>query len=263
MNRGVGEGRINGENVERTRIDDGLKTAILGFLIGIGPVGIYWVMFGSIGSPFQPWRVAFIVLSVSTLVPIVNYVFNRRSRRLVWAGIATCIGMFGPMWLMFGSWCFFYFAYAPLPAWLRYLGFATCILIVAWWVLISWWNYQRANIRSKLTEKLYIETADRIVYPAGASDAKTAEMEGPGRSLVIPMWVVTILGPVGGGFAISSIHMNSGNGSLHVPLIFLSIFALPATCWLFGKLLVRIFFFHVYLACKLERQIGKKVILGP
>ncbi|WP_157379657.1 hypothetical protein [Burkholderia ubonensis] len=263
MNQDVREGRLNGESVERTRIDDSLKMSMLGFMIGIGPVGIYWVMFGDVGSPFQSWRIAFSILVISSLVLFANYAFNRQSRRLVWAGIATCIGMFGPMWLMFGSWCFFYFGFAPLPTWLRYLGFSTCLLIVAWWVLLSWWGYQRATARFNLTEKFYIEMADRIVYPAGASDAEAAELEGPGRSWVIPMWVISILGPVGGGFAIWSIHIGDSNGSLHVPLILLSMFALPATCWLFGKLLVRTFFFHVYLARRLERQTGKKVILGP
>ncbi|MBZ5795147.1 hypothetical protein K8353_34005 [Burkholderia contaminans] len=262
MSQEVREGRSMMGSVERTRIDDNLKAAVLGFAVGIVPVGIYWIMFGSVGSPFQPWRVAFSILLVSSLMLLANYSFNRRSKRLVWSGIATCIGMFGPMWLMFGSWCFFYFGFAPLPTWLRYLGFSTCLLTVGWWALLSWWGYQRATTRFNLTEKFYIERSDRIVYPVGASDAEAAELEGPGRSWIVPMWVVTILGPVGGGFAISSIHMGGDNGSLHVPLIFLSVFSLPASCWLFGKLLVRTFFFHVYIARKLERQTGKKVILG-
>ncbi|MCA8258309.1 hypothetical protein LGM89_34035 [Burkholderia sp. AU31624] len=249
--------------MERTRIDDNLKTAMLGLVIGIGPVGIYWIMFGDSGSPFQPWKIALTVLVISSLVLIANYIFNRQSKRLVWAGVATCIGMFGPMWLMFGSWCFFYFGFAPLPTWLRYLGFSTCTLIVAWWVVLSWWSYRRATVRFDLTKKLYMVRGDRIIYPAGASDAEVSELEGPGRSWIMPMWVVSILGPIGGGFAISTIHMGTGNSTLHVPLIFLSVFALPATCWLFAKMIARIFFFHVYLAWKLERQTGKKVILAP
>jgi hypothetical protein len=247
----------------RTRIDDHLLVAGLGALVGLVPVGVYWITFNDSDFSGLPWKIALAILIASSTIGCVHYLLNRHARRLFWEGIVASIVVVSLLWLPFGSWCFFYFAFAPMPSWIRHVGLTFCITVTAWWIWLSWRNYWSATIQLDLVKRLYLERGDRIIYPGEASDAITSDLEGPGHSIVIPTWVVTTLGPLGGAYAIWSGHAGNASGGPHVLLIMFSVIALPATCWLSGKLLVRTIYFHVYLPFQLERKTGKKVILGP
>jgi hypothetical protein len=101
----------------------------------------------------------------------VHYLLNRLPKRLFWEGIVASIAIVSLLWLPFGSWCFFYFGFAPLPSLVRELGLTFCFTVTAWWIWLSWRNYQQATIRLDLVNRLYVEKSDCIIYPSGASDA--------------------------------------------------------------------------------------------
>lgn len=245
---------------DRTRIDDHPLAAKIGLVIGVIPIIIYWHAFNGFWSSSLPWIIALVLEIGCPLFLYVHYLLNRRSRRLIWEGVTVCVG-FVPTWMLLGSYWLFYFCFAPMSVAIRSIALLMCLAVTATWAWLSWAAFARENERLGLLERLFKDEGDRIVYP-DESDSVIGKLDGPGKSIAVPYWLVSVLGPILIGYSMLSARLFEGNGGPHGMFIILSAIGLPVTCWLLTKFFVRFAYFHIYLAIKLERKTGKKVILG-
>ncbi|AOJ36813.1 hypothetical protein WJ23_02340 [Burkholderia lata] len=245
---------------DRTRIDDHPLAAKIGLVIGIIPIIIYWHAFNGFWSSRLPWVIALVLEIGCPLFLYVHYFLNRRSRRLIWEGVAVCVG-FIPTWMLLGSYWLFYFCFAPMSVAIRAIALLMCLLVVATWAWLSWAAFARENARLGLLQKLFKDEGDCVVYP-DESDSVIGKLDGPGKSIAVPYWLVSMVGPILIGYSMLSARLFEGNGGPHGMFIILSAIGLPITCWLLTKFFVRFAYFHIYLAIKLERKTGKKVVLG-
>jgi hypothetical protein len=245
---------------DRTRIDDHPLAAKIGLVIGLVPIVIYWHAFSGFWSSVLPWVIALVLEIGCPLFLYVHYFLNRRSRRLIWEGVAVCVG-FIPTWMLLGSYWLFYFCFAPMSVAIRAIALLMCLAVAATWAWLSWAAFARENDRLGLLERLFKDEGDRIVYP-DESDSVIGKLDGPGKSIAVPYWLVSVVGPILIGYSMLSTRQFEGSGGPHGMFIILSAIGLPVTCWLLTKFFVRFSYFHIYLAIKLERKTGKKVILG-
>jgi hypothetical protein len=247
---------------DKTRIDGHFQGALLVALLGCFPIALYWIGFKAFGASQLPWKIASAVVASGVLTSCVSYLLNRRPRRLFWEGLAASVVSL-TFWLMLGSCWVFYFGFAPMPFWIRIIALLFFVALTGFWIRRSWGNYQRATADQDLISKLYIKGPDRIVYPGAESDATVACIPSPWKGLPIPYWAVAILAPLVIAYAFVSQRIFEKSGGPHGVFIILSVLSLPMSNGILDQFLMRTVFFHVYLALKLERKTGKKVILGP
>jgi hypothetical protein len=247
---------------DRTRIDAHVMGAALLVIPGLLPVGIYWFAFNQFGTSQLPWKIAFTVVISCVLASCASYVLNRRSRRLFWEGATASVSVL-VIWMVLGSYWLFYFGFAPMPSWVRVTALTFSAGLTCMWILWSWRNYQRVTVDQDLVSKLYIEESGQIVYPGAESDMAVACIASPWKGLNIPYRAFSIVAPLVIAYAFVSQRVFEKSGGPHSAFIILSILSLPLSNGILGQFLVRTVFFHVYLALKLEKKTGKKVILGP
>ncbi|AIO33442.1 putative membrane protein [Burkholderia cenocepacia] len=246
--------------IEKTRIDGHLLGAGIGIVIGAIPVVIYWFSFSAFGSSTLPWKISFAVEVLCPIFVCVSYFFNKKARRLVWAGVAVCVG-FLPTWLLMGSYWVFYFGFAPISFEIRVVALIVCSTVVIGWTWLAWRTYARETRRLGLVGKIFEIKPGYIDY-ADESDAVIGAVEGPGSSIAIPYWLVSAVAPLLVGYAMFSGRMFDKGSGPHGVFIIFSAFSLPITCWIISKIFVRFAYFHIYLPFRLERETGKKVLFG-
>jgi hypothetical protein len=249
-------------NSELTSIDGHLKAAWLSVVTGSLPVFAYWIFFTAMSSSQIPWKIALAVGLAVPAILLASYFFNRRKRRLYCEGIAACAGVVS-LWMMFGSYGYFYFGFAPMPVWIRFIGLGLYLGATLVWIALSWLSYRRETFTQDLENRLYVTYSDCITYLGRKADLEVARLRGPGPGMYVPYWVASTLGPICIGYALVSGRLLGQAAGMHSVLMILSVLCFPLSCGLLGQALVRTVFFHIYLPLKLERKTGKKVILGP
>lgn len=245
---------------QKTRIDGHPLLAKQCAILGIVPAGAYWFAFTAFGSSSLPWQIACAIEILCPIFVYTHYLLNRRPRRLFWEGITVCVSCL-PAWMLAGSYWFFYLSFAPVPPGIRLAALPICLAVTGWWIWLPWRNYQRATQRLGLVEQMQIIEPDLIVYP-DALDRDVSMLEGSGLRMSVPYWLVSTLGPIFIAYAMLSGRVFDTTRGPHGVFIIMSILSLPMSCWLVGHIFVRTAYFHIYLPLKLERETGKRVILG-
>lgn len=246
----------------KTRIDGHPVVARLCVVMGLLPLGVYWVAFNAFGSSNLPWQIA---LGLEVFCPsfvYVHYLMNHRARRLFWEGIAASIGLL-PFWMAIGSYWLFYLGFAPIPRSARLGALSTCLGITLIAIVVTWGNYRRATERLGVVQRMLVVEPDTIVYP-DTLDAGISMFERSWDWLPVPpIWGISLIGSIGTAYAMLSGRVFETTGGPHILFIMLSIISLPLSCLFIGHFFVRLAYFHIYLPLKLERETGKKVTLGP
>jgi uncharacterized membrane-anchored protein YitT (DUF2179 family) len=260
--RQIDEQQNEGSQPIRTRIDDHPLAAGLNLPLGGLGTFLYYAGFSDFRTSTLPWKISGILTVMATGVVLLHYLLNRHSRRLLWEGFVALFALV-PSWLVLGSCWLFYFLFAPMPTWVRFVVLVPCLLGTAYWLYVVWKDYARDFEKLGLRERLYKFEATRIVYPGGASDMVVAMLKQRNPFTRIHFWIVTSFGPILMGIAMSSIeHFQSSSGP-HAVFLILSFLSFPMSLWILAYLGVRTVFFHVFYPLKLERETGKKVILDP
>jgi hypothetical protein len=245
----------------RTRIDDHALLAKLCAMIGIVPVALYRFAFNSFGSSKLPWQIALAFEVICPTVVYTHYLLNRRSRRLFWEGIAA-FAAFIPTWMLLGSHWLFYFGFAPMPSTTRLIALLFGFGMTAITVVVTLGNYRRAADRLGLVQRMTVVEPEFIVYP-DKLDAGISMFERSWDWLPIPpVWLISLIGSIGTAFAMLTGRVFEKTGGPHILFIMLSVVGFPFSCLIIGHFFVRLAYFHIYLPLKLERETGKKVILG-
>lgn len=243
----------------KSRLDGFLSGANLNLWLGLLPVGVYWFACSDFGVSRLPWKISVAIYFLSPAALYTHHLLNRQTKRLIWVGVASSIGLL-PLLTIFGSYWLFYFGFAPIPVQLRVVALAFGFTVIIIWSLRIWRAFSRNVTKRALDKRLYEQQDTQILYSA-ASDEVTTKLEDlPGDLIVVPMRLVSALGPVIVGFSFYSNHASYGHGGPHYTFIVLSIFSIPATCWFLKHFFIRIAYFHIYLPAKLERSTGKPVI---
>ena len=246
---------------EGTRIDLHAKFAIGGLLMGSLPTTFYYLGFEEFGASELVWKLCFVLQVLASIVLFAHYLVNRNARRLWPAGFAA-LCMVVPIWLFMGSCWIFYFTFAPMPYWIRAVALVPCCVAAVRFPLLVWKDYAREITTSSLVESAYRERGSVLVYGT-ASEAIIERLKQRSPFSRLHLLAVTIFGPFSMAFALTAPHgIHIGNGP-HAVFLVASFFSFPVSQWLLGYLSVRIAFFQIYLPLKLERETGKKVILGP
>ncbi len=249
-------------DTNRTPIDDQPFAATLGIVLGLVPTGIYYAAFSDFGTTMLPWKIC---AAITVLVPIctfVHYAFNRRKRRMWWAGCASLLGVI-PIWLLLGSWWLFYFAFAPMPVWVRTAALALCGLGTMYWLTLVWRDYVRITESQQLEQQLFKHEPSHIVFSIASGSRILPFLNQRNPFTKLHVWAGTTLAPIFVGILLTSSHVLQGFKGPHVVFLTESFFAFPLSQYVLAYLGLRIAFFDVYLPLKLERETGKKVILGP
>lgn len=247
--------------LERTRIDDHLQAAALTLPLGGLVTLVYFAGFSRFGASELPWKITASATFLAITVLVCHYFLNRRARRLIWEGVAAMFALV-PTWLLMGSCWLFYFIFAPMPHWLKWITLVPCALGTVYWLRIVWKDYARDVDRLHLVQRLYRFDEQRILYPGADSDMIVATLRQRNPFIWLPVWAIS-LAPLIGALAMSSIeHFESPSGP-HMVFLVLSFFSFPMSLWMLAYFGLRTVYFHVYLPFKLEAQTKKKVILAP
>ncbi|WP_232490472.1 hypothetical protein [Burkholderia ubonensis] len=248
-------------NATKTRIDGHPLVAKLSLFTGLLPLGVYWVAFNAFGSSNVPWQIALALEFFCPTLIYVHYLMNRRARRLYWEGIAA-ITAFVPIWMAVCSYWLFYLGFAPLPFEARLIALSFCLGITAITILITWRNYARQTERLGLVLRMPVIEPDTIVYPDTLDNGVPMLERSWNWLSVPPVWLVSLIGSAGTAYAMLTGRVYETTGGPHILFIMLSIVSFPLSCLIVGRFFVRLAYFHIYLPLKLERETGKKVILG-
>ncbi|WP_407971118.1 hypothetical protein ACJ51O_02310 [Burkholderia pyrrocinia] len=258
---GAGLRNVVSDEKARTRIDDHAKLAMICGVLGLVPLALYWIAFNAFQSSAMPWKIA---LAIEVLCPItvyVHYLLNRRARRLYWEGVAALFAML-PIWMIMGSHWLFYLGFAPMPGGVRAMALSLCISATVITIMVTWQNYRRATERLGLVQRMPVIEPDTIVYP-DALDRGVSMFERSWSWLPVPpIWLVSLIGSAGAAYAMLTGRVFETTSGPHVLFIMLSVVGFPLSCLIIGHFFVRLAYFHIYLPLKLERETGKKVILG-
>jgi hypothetical protein len=253
-----------GAEIFRTKINDHPLAAGLAFLICLLPTGVYYEAFGEgeFNSSDFPWIIAFSFQIFIPISLIFHYVINRNKRRLWWEGIVASFSLFA-MWMLFGSWSFFYFGFAPMPMWERTTGLLGCFGATGWWLVRVWGDYKKNDIKHRLKETLFIEQENRFIYKGCAADKILSCL--PQRNLFtsLHIWLVSFFGPLLGGVLLIFLKTIPQSSGPHALFLIVSFLSFPLSQWILGYLGIRTIYFHIYLPLQIERETGKKVILFP
>jgi len=230
--------------------------------MGVLPLGVYWLAFSAFGASQIPWKIA---LGLEIFCPVfvyVQYLMNRRSRRLYWEGAAAFVSLL-PFWMAVGSHWFFYLGFAPLPATVRSIALSFGIVMTIVTIWMTWRNYERATARLNLIHRMNAVGPNLLVYPDGL-EAGVSMFERSWSWLPVPpASLVSAIGSVVVACALLSGRVFDQANGPHILFIMLSVIGFPISCLFIGHFLVRVAYFHIYLPIKIERETGKKVILGP
>jgi hypothetical protein len=246
----------------RTRIDDHAKLAMICGVLGLVPLALYWIAFKAFRSSSLPWKIALAVELICPIVVYTHYLLNRRTKRLYWEGVAALFGAL-PIWMVMGSHWLFYFGFAPIPTRIRAATLLFCIGVTVISMVVTWKNYRRATEQLGLMRQMIVVEPDTIVFP-DALDRGVSMFRRSWHWLPAPpIWLISLIGSVGTAFAMFAGRLYEISGGPHILFIMLSIIGFPFSCLIIGHFFVRLAYFHIYLPLKLERETGKRVILGP
>ncbi|WP_230947360.1 hypothetical protein [Burkholderia territorii] len=246
---------------DRTRIDDHAKLALICGVLGLVPLALYWIAFKAFRSSSLPWKIALAVELICPTVIYAHYLLNRRARRLYWEGVAALFGVV-PIWMIIGSHWLFYFGFAPMPAGIRAAALLFCIGVTVISVMVTWKNYRRATEQSGLLRRMLVVEPDKIVFP-DTLDRGVSMFQRSWRWMPTPpIWVISLVGSVGTAYAAFVGRLYEAPGGPHILFMMLSVIGFPFSCLIIGHFFVRLAYFHIYLPLKLERETGKRVILG-
>lgn len=247
--------------IAKTRIDGHALLAVIDLIIGLPPLALYWIAFNAFGSSRIPWQIALTLEFLCPAFVYAHYLLNRRARRLYWEGMAAMAALM-PMWMVIGSHWLFYLGFAPLPLGVRAIALSICLGMTVITIVTTWRHYHRQTERLGLVRWMVVVEPDTIVCP----DTLGAGVPMCARSWsalpVPPVWLVSLLGSVGMAVAMLTGRVFDTTGGPHVLFIMLSVVGFPLSCLFIGHFFVRLAYFHIYLPLKLERETGKKVILG-
>ncbi|WP_321814186.1 MULTISPECIES: hypothetical protein [unclassified Paraburkholderia] len=246
----------------KTRIDAHPLAANLGAFIGLLPLVGYWISFKAFKSSTLPWKIALASEFICPTIIYVQYILNRRARRLFCEGIAAIAGLV-PTWLAIGSYWLFYLGFAPMPFAPRVIALSICLAITLIVIIVVLQNYRRATTRLNLVQRMDIMEPDTIVYPDTLDAGIPMFERSLSRLPTPPLWLFSTVGSIGTAYAMVSGRVFETSGGPHILFIMLSVVSFPVSCAYIGHFFVRLGYFHIYLPLKLERDTGKKVILGP
>jgi hypothetical protein len=245
-----------------TRIDDEPVAAALSLIPGLLITGFYYFAFDAFGSTMLPSKICGAVTVLAPVLVLIHYVLNRRKRRFWLLGCASLMGM-SSAWLLMGSAWFFYFAFAPMSMWIRVVALSLGGILNTYWMILAWRDYAQANASQDLEGKLFKHEPSRIVYSSGNAIPYMLSLKQREPFTRLHVWAVTTGVPIFvGGLLTSSGFFHALKGP-HVVFLVLSFLTFPLSLYGGATLGMRTIFFEIYLPLKLERQTGKKVILGP
>ena len=245
----------------RTRIDDHAKLAMICGVLGLVPLALYWIAFKAFRSSNLPWKIALTVELICPTIVYAHYLLNRRAKRLYWEGIAALFGAL-PIWMVMGSHWLFYFGFAPMPANIRATALLFCIGITVALIVLTWKNYRRATEQLGLVGRMIVVEPDTIIFP-DTLDRGVSMFRRSWRWLPAPpIWLISLIGSAGTAYAMLAGRLYEASGGPHILFMMLSVIGFPFSCLIVGHFFVRLAYFHIYLPLKLERETGKRVILG-
>jgi hypothetical protein len=248
------------ENINRTRIDSHPKIAALMILISCIPTFLYYALFSDLTGSQIPWKISAFIQIIVPLTTISHYIFNKKSRRLLYEGQAALVIMIG-LWMVVGSWPFMYFGFAPMSRWASLTGLSIIFFSTVFWVKSVFEDYSKYDAEYNLRKKLFIEKDGNFIYGGVAADRIILFL--PQRNPLFEMsfiWFSAIgIAAIYFFLSKSSLEFERANGMF----VLFSLLSFPLSQWMLGYIGVRIAYFHIYLPLKIESETGKKVILGP
>lgn len=164
-------------------------------------------------------------------------------------------------WLMIALVWLFYVLYIPIPAVLKALVIVVCFILIGRHAFMVLSDFRRAAKKEAVVQTIYHDDGNNLILRhscGGYIDQLTSRNPLKGS----PLSVVGYLMPFAAAFGASANHIFGENVGPHVLCIVLSLLGFPMTLSIIGNFYVRSLFFRVYLPLRLERQTGKKVILG-
>ncbi|VWD50347.1 hypothetical protein [Burkholderia contaminans] len=235
------------------------KLAGLELVLGLLVSGGYYVLSQFNVMPGFLWGLVLIVQAIVSIVLLVHYVMNRKSRRLWVEGIASMLILVP--WLMIAFFWLFYILYIPIPAIAKALVVVVCFAIIVRHAFLVLSDFRRATKKQSVICTIYHDNGKNLILRhscGGYIDQLTSRNPLKGSVLSVLMY----LAPFAAAFGLNVNHVFGENVGPHVLCVVFSILTFPMTISIIGNFYVRQLFFRVYLPFKLERKTGKKVILG-
>lgn len=256
------ENALDGIESTRSRVSDHAKLAGCVLVIGSLPTILYAIAFSQFEGSELPWKISMAIQLASSSLIFVHYLTNRNSSRMWYEGCAATLAGVA-FWFALGSCSFVYFGFAPMPFIERVFALTFFLLGTIFWMSLVWVDYVKKDEEFRLRETLYIEEAERVIYWGAKADGIVARLPQRNPFTRAHFWLVSMFGPLLGGICIIVLKIVPQSSGPHAMFLVLSFLSFPLSQWILGYLVLRTVYFHIYLPLKIERETGKKVILGP
>lgn len=220
--------------------------------------GVSYVAYtGDLAVSSWPWKIGLCVTAFCFLLPFVVALAQRRTNRVWAAGLILTSGMFA-VYFFFGivAW-FFYFAFAPMPPALHWLGIAGGAALTLYWACASARAVQRTLARTSYLEQAYQENKDAFHYrPQAAMRLYERLSKEPSPFPRIYLYVTLAIAP----FSLVLARLLTSSFGANGVLFVLAALGMPVSLWFMG-VIVRLWLLMVRLPRRLEGERGKPVLI--
>lgn len=249
----------------KSDLDDGSpidlhgRLAVIGLALGMLVAGIYYV-FSQLGVVAAwVWKLVLVVQCFVSIVLSFHYSMNRQSRRLWVEGIVSMLALLP--WLMIAFVWLFYVLYVPMPVSLKASVVLACFVILGWHAIMVLSDFRSAAKKDAVVNTIYLDAGKNLILRHSCS-GYVDHLTSRTPLTATLMSIVAYLMPFAAAFGSSANRVLGESVGPHVLCIIMSLLGFPMSVSIIGNFYVRNLFFRVYLPLKLERQTGKKVILG-
>lgn len=245
---------------DETGIDLHAKLAWMTFLLGILISIFYYVIFNALGVVNLIWKWVIVTQFFTSIALYIHFLLNRKSRRLWVEGIVAPLALVP--YLIIGLIWLFYFLYAPMSQIIRIVVLIFCFGVLLLHSYLVFNDFRRATEKEAVIGTIYWDKGGEFIL----RDSVNAYIDHLTTRTPFKksfMMLAGYLPPFAAAFGLNINHVMNQEGAANVACIVLSALGFPLTVWIIGNACVRSFYFRVYWPLKIERETGKRVILGP
>lgn len=235
------------------------RIAVFQLILGSLVACSYFVL-SQIGvMPASLWKCVLAVHLVASIILVVHYLMNRRSRRLWVEGIVSML-ILSPFMAIALFWLF-YLMFNPMSVVFKASVIVACFAFIGWHAFMVLSDFRRATKIESVVQTIYHDNGENLILRhscGGYINNLTAR--NPLKAGLLS--AIAYLMPFAAAFGGNVNHVFGKSIGPHVLCIVFSLLGFPLALELIGNFYVRQLFFRVYLPLKLERRTGKRVILA-
>ena len=236
-----------------------VRTVVSGAILNVFAIVLaYFAYWFDLGVSLLPGRISIAIAAVCLGGPLLILLLFRRSTSLVIVGIVKLLGALSIYALIGITFYFFFFAFAPMPDRAHLVSLAMGAALTGYWLAFSYVDLRRFIRHSTFVDRAFDASGNAIVCDDRLFEIFEDMYE---QKTAFSIWhtriVMAIVPVLLVPYQVATFFF--GTQGL---LFFVAAITFPVSLWIVGAML-RIAMVMILVPATLQRQSGKRVLLGP